>query len=100
MLKPSVNDFCAIIGFRVKCSGHMDFDAEAFTQALSEFGDKLRASISDERVRQITNSSNAVNEGSYDRENIEISERDKAFEFCEPIDYYYNVTVDAAFVRT
>ena len=100
MLEPSVNDFCATIGFRVKCSGHMGFDAEAFTQALPEFGGKLRASISDEGVRQTTNSPNAIDEGSYDRENIEISERDKAFKFYELIDYHHNVAVDAAFVRT
>ena len=78
----------------------MSFDAETFTQTLPEFEDKLRASISDERVRQITNSPNIINEGSYDRENIKISERDKAFKFCESINYYHNMTVDAIFVRT
>ena len=78
----------------------MNFNAEAFTQTLPEFGDKLRALISDKRVRQIINSSNVVNEDSYDRENIKISERDKVFEFYESIDYYHNVAVDAVFMRT
>ena len=52
----------------------MSFDAETFTQTLSEFRDKLRVLISDEKVRQTINSLNAVNEGSYDYENIKISE--------------------------
>ena len=78
----------------------MSFDAEAFTQALPEFRDKLRALISDKKVRQITNSSNAVNKGSYDRENIKISERNKAFKFYELINYHHNMAVDTVFIRT
>ena len=78
----------------------MNFDVKTFTQTLSEFRDKLKVSISNKRVRQITNSSNAVNKDSYDRENIKISERNKAFKFCELINYYHNIAVGAVFVRT
>ena len=84
----------------MKYSDYINFDAKTFTQTLSEFRDKLRASISDEKVRQTTNSLNVVDEDSYDRENIKISERDKAFKFCEPINYHHNVTINAIFVRT
>ena len=65
----------------MKYSDYISFDAKIFTQTLPEFKDKLRVLISDERVRQITNSLNVINKDSYDRENIEISERNKAFKF-------------------